>query len=92
MADLTHGNWMPHNCNDERMIDWVIANLKIKDFDILLCKGFDCTCGYTLETIGFWNIMNDADNWEPWMTEINEQEIRVYYCYVCKQWAIDDNQ
>ncbi|GAB7387418.1 hypothetical protein BSNK01_12540 [Bacillaceae bacterium] len=91
-----------HECNDQRMIDWCIQNLTEDDFIYVRGTGFGCSCedkqGYSvyqdkdgLMVTGVCEILSCEERWEEWMSELNEHEIRVYYCHRCGEWAIDND-
>ena len=94
--ELKWENHVWHNYNDERMIDWCIKNLKGHGGDNRGKYGFGCECDANEELdedlrIGIGNIYPDHKDWEEWMSEINEQEIRFYFCTECEGWALDDD-
>lgn len=96
--ELTKENFIEHSCTDERMMNWVLKNLSEESFEMHHSNkyfGFGCTCrGYNQETdkyvCGQYELYSEYDDaWEDWMFELNEREIRIYFCPFCKQWTID---
>lgn len=91
VEELLKENWIPHNCNDDRIIKWCIDNLDSEHFDWVF-GGSDFGCSCDSEDIGIYKIYIDDDCWEKWMSELNDGELRIYYCFDCKEWAIDNDQ
>lgn len=96
--ELTRGNFIVHSCDDERIINWVLKNLDEDFFEIYYSNkyfGFGCDCkGHNGERYACaqYDLSPQDSAWEDWMFEINEREIRIYFCPICKQWAIDIEQ
>lgn len=90
---LKQENHIFHNCNDEKMIKWASENIEIDWFyyDYIY---FGCSCdgeygNYDFEPGQAFQLRPEDDLWEEWMNEISEEQIMLYRCSECEEWAID---
>ncbi|MGX9161983.1 hypothetical protein [Priestia megaterium] len=95
---LAKENFIKHSCDDEKMVSWVLENLREDWFGMHHSNqyhGFGCECkGYDAKTDKYvcaqYELYSEDDNaWEDWMSELNEREIRIYFCPFCEEWTID---
>lgn len=99
--DLKRENWVSHNCNTERMIDWCVENLLGHDGVQQGQYGFGCSCEETSDKkelekfessycIGVIHLTERDEEWEGWMSDISNGEIKIHFCSQCKEWMIDN--